>query len=102
MERATFAAGSFERVEETFRRIEGVQQTMVGYAGGSAPDPSYFDVCAGTTGYAEVVERYFDPGQISYEHKVIFRRSYGVHLAFARPRLPWNTLTEPVGLRFWT
>jgi peptide-methionine (S)-S-oxide reductase len=61
MERATFAAGSFERVEETFRRIEGVQQTMVGYGGGWAPDLSYFD------GHAEVVERYFDPGQISYE-----------------------------------
>jgi peptide-methionine (S)-S-oxide reductase len=67
MERATFAAGSFERVEETFRRIEGVQQTMVGYAGGSAPDPSYFDVCTGTTGHAEVAEIYFDPSQISYE-----------------------------------
>lgn len=67
MQRATFAAGSFERVEETFRRIEGVQQTMVGYAGGWAPDPGYFDVCTGTTGHAEVVEIYFDPGQVSYE-----------------------------------
>jgi peptide-methionine (S)-S-oxide reductase len=67
MERATFAAGSLERGGETFRRIEGVQQTMFGYAGGWAPDPSYFDVCAGTTGHAEVAEIYFDPGQISYE-----------------------------------
>jgi peptide methionine sulfoxide reductase MsrA len=48
MERATFAAGSFERVEETFHRIEGVQQMMVGYVGAWAPDPSYFDVCAGS------------------------------------------------------
>ncbi len=67
MQRATFAAGSFERVEETFRRIEGVQQTMVDYAGGWAPDPGYFDVCTGTTGHAEVVEIYFDPDQVSYE-----------------------------------
>ncbi|SRR5712692_3256773 len=67
MQRATFAAGSFERVEETFRRIGGVQQTMVGYAGGSAPDPGYFDVCTGTTDHAEVVEICFDPGQVSYE-----------------------------------
>jgi peptide-methionine (S)-S-oxide reductase len=67
MERATIAAGSFERVEETFRRIKGVQQTMVGYAGRWAPDPSYIHVCAGTTGHAEVVEIHFDPGQVSYE-----------------------------------
>ena len=67
MERATFAAGSFERVEETFRRIEGVLQTAIGYAGGWAPDPSYFDVCTGTTGHAEVVEIYFDPGQVTFE-----------------------------------
>ena len=68
MERATFVAGSFERVEETFRRIEGVQtDDAVGYVGGWAPDPSYFDVCTGTTGHAEVVEIYFDPGQISCE-----------------------------------
>ena len=67
MERATFGAGSFECLEETFRRIEGVQQTMLGYAGGWAPDPSYFDVCTGTTGHAEVIEIYFDPSQVSYE-----------------------------------
>ena len=67
MERATFAAGSFECIEETFRRIEGVQQTMVGYAGGWALDPSYFDVCTGTTGHAEGVEIYFDPGQVRCE-----------------------------------
>ena len=67
MERATFAAGSFECVEETFRRIEGVQETMVGDAGGWAPDPSYFEVCRGTTGQAEVVEIYFDPAQVSYK-----------------------------------
>jgi peptide-methionine (S)-S-oxide reductase len=67
MERATFATRSFERVEETSRRIEGVQQTTVGYAGGWASDASYFDACTGTTGHAEVVEIYFDPGQVSYE-----------------------------------
>ena len=63
MERATFAAASFERVEETFRRIEGLQQTTVSYAGGWAPDPGYFDVCTGTTGRAEVVEIYSDPAR---------------------------------------
>src|SRR5258708_6277961 len=67
MERATFAAGSFERVEEAFRRIEGVQQTMVGYAGGWAPDPRYFDVCTGATRHPEVVEIYLNPGQVSYQ-----------------------------------
>jgi peptide methionine sulfoxide reductase MsrA len=51
MQRATLAAGSFERVEETFRRIGRVHQTMVGYVGGWAPNPVYTGT---TTGHAEV------------------------------------------------
>lgn len=66
-ETATFGAGCFWGVEETFRRLPGVTETAVGYMGGVTENPSYQDVCTDTTGHAEVVHVTYDPSQISYE-----------------------------------
>jgi peptide-methionine (S)-S-oxide reductase len=67
MAKATFGAGCFWGVEETFRRLEGVTATAVGYEGGTMDNPTYKDVCTDLTGHAEVVEVDYDPAQVAYE-----------------------------------
>ena len=64
---ATLANGCFWCSEAIFTRLKGVKSVLPGYSGGSAEDPSYDEVCAGTTCHAEAAQIEFDPTAISFE-----------------------------------
>jgi methionine-S-sulfoxide reductase len=69
---ATFAAGCFWGVEAHFRDLEGVITTRVGYIGGETSNPTYQQVCSGTTGHAEAIEVQFNPDILSFEDLLYF------------------------------
>src|ERR1043165_6716245 len=63
---ATFGGGCFWCLDAVFRQLKGVEKVESGYAGGTVKNPSYREVCSGTTGHAEVVQVTFDPAVLSY------------------------------------
>ncbi len=67
---ATFGGGCFWCIEAVFERLTGVQSVVAGYAGGTTLNPTYKQVCSGTTGHAEVAQISFDPAKISYRQLV--------------------------------
>ena len=72
---ATFGEGCFWCTEAIFERLKGVISVTSGYAGGAVPNPTYEQVCTGTTGHAEVSQIVYDPDVISYDEllKVFFK-----------------------------
>ena len=65
-ETATLGGGCFWCLEAVYQEVKGVQRVESGYTGGHVPNPTYEQVCDGTTGHAEVVQVSFDPTVISY------------------------------------
>jgi peptide-methionine (S)-S-oxide reductase len=63
---ATLGGGCFWCTEAVFQQMKGVQSVESGYTGGQVPNPSYEQVCEGTTGHAEVVRLAFDPAVVSF------------------------------------
>ena len=66
-ETATLAGGCFWCLEAAFQDLKGVEKVQSGYAGGHVANPSYEQVCTGTTGHAEVVQITFDPTVVSFD-----------------------------------
>ncbi len=69
--KATFGAGCFWCTEAIFQSMEGVSNVESGYMGGAVPDPTYMDVCSGTTGHAEVIQFDYDPERVSFEELML-------------------------------
>jgi len=74
---ATLAGGCFWCLEAVFDDVKGVEQVDSGYSGGNVPNPTYRQVCTGTTGHAEVVQITFDPQLISF--KELLQLFFTVH-----------------------
>ncbi len=67
MAKATFGAGCFWCTEAVFSQLKGVRSVVSGYSGGWLKNPTYEEVCSGTTGHAEAIQVTYDPAVISYE-----------------------------------
>jgi peptide-methionine (S)-S-oxide reductase len=66
LKEATLGGGCFWCLEAVYEELQGVRKVLSGYAGGTVPHPTYKQVCAGTTGHAEVVRVFYDPSEVSY------------------------------------
>ncbi len=67
LEKATFGTGCFWCTEALYESLDGVFDAVSGYEGGQKPNPTYNEVCSGTTGHAECVEVTYDPQKITYQ-----------------------------------
>ncbi|MBN2520839.1 MAG: peptide-methionine (S)-S-oxide reductase MsrA [Bacteroidales bacterium] len=77
IETATFGGGCFWCIEAIFAQIDGVYEVLSGYSGGKVTNPSYQQVCSGTTGHAEVVQVVFDNQVVSFND--LLRVFFSIH-----------------------
>ncbi len=89
---ATLGAGCFWCVESIFNELRGVRTVVSGYSGGKTENPTYADVCTGTTGHAEVINVEFDPNIISFDD--ILRIFFSVHDPTTKDRQGYDTGTQ--------
>jgi peptide-methionine (S)-S-oxide reductase len=76
-EQATFGSGCFWCTEAVFQRLKGVKSIVSGYSGGGVKDPTYEQICTGTTGHAEVIQVTFDPRVVTFPELLeVFWRSH--------------------------
>lgn len=68
LEKATFAGGCFWCMVKPFDEIDGIEEVVSGYTGGQTVNPTYEQVCSGTTGHCEAVQITFDPERIDYRN----------------------------------
>ena len=73
-ELATLGGGCFWCLEAVYLEMKGIEKVVSGYCGGTVPNPTYYQICEGDTGHAEVVQLTFDPREVSYKDilKVFF------------------------------
>jgi peptide-methionine (S)-S-oxide reductase len=76
-EMATLGGGCFWCLEAVYKELRGVERVESGYAGGHVNNPSYYDVCSGKTGHAEVVQITYDPQEASF--KEILQVFFTIH-----------------------
>lgn len=77
LQKATFGMGCFWCTEALFQRLNGVTNVKSGYEGGNVPNPTYEEVCTGTTNHAEVIQMEYDPAKISYDELLeVFWKSH--------------------------
>jgi len=75
--RATFGGGCFWCTEAIFQRLQGVNDVVSGYSGGHVENPTYEQVCTGTTGHAESIQITYDPAKVSYDELLeVFWRTH--------------------------
>lgn len=77
LDTATFAGGCFWCVEAVFERVKGVKSVVSGYAGGNQPNPTYQEVAAGRTDYAESVQIFYNPEVVTYRE--LLEVFFGTH-----------------------
>ncbi|MET3559093.1 peptide-methionine (S)-S-oxide reductase [Streptococcus rupicaprae] len=70
MERAIFAGGCFWCMVKPFEEMDGVASVLSGYTAGHVANPTYEQVCSGTTGHTEAVEIIYDPDKLTYQQLV--------------------------------